>query len=76
MLSLIAALLLAAAPEKPVAAFDHGVCLAPSGSKVAGQVLIFSPTHALVKDEEGHVIELWGSFLCFRAMEPPKSEKL
>lgn len=77
MLSLIAAVLLAAAPAKPLAVLEDGTCIA-GNAKASGRVVVLDPTHALIKDEEGNVIELFGSFVCFHVDEAkpaqPKQE--
>ena len=71
MISLVAALVLAAAPkpEYPVR-LPEAVCVA-ANAKASGEVLILSPSHAFVKDEEGNLIELYGSFVCFRVAPAP-----
>lgn len=71
MLALVAAVLLAAAPKAEYPArLPEAVCLA-GGAKASGEVLLLSPTHAFVKDEEGNLIELFGSFVCFRVSQTP-----
>ena len=73
MKPLLAALLLSscavsAAPvPRPLAVFE-GTCIA-GNAKASGQVVVLAPEHALIKDEEGNIIELWGSFVCFRVTE-------